>query len=455
MSSDNEQDRDRQRHGCSARMPERIATHPCYSEEAHHHFARMHLAVAPACNIQCNYCNRKYDCANESRPGVTSERLTPGQAAEKVRAVRARLPNLSVVGIAGPGDPLASPERTFRTFELVSEIAPELHLCLSTNGLMLSDYIEKILHHGIHHVTITINAVDPEIGEQIYPWVVYRRSRLTGRSAAELLLERQIAGLELLRSHGILCKVNSVLIPGINDEHIIDVHRTVMGLGAFIHNIMPLISSPEHGTYYGLNGQRGATDDEVKSIQDRLTGSGRLMKHCRQCRADAVGLLGKDLSSEFSLKQLSARSPRAESLVTSSLFRDENPKIRVAVATHGQGLINEHFGQADEFDIFDVSSEAVTFSGRRRVEPYCLGGHGDSQALAAIKTLLGDCHAIFVARVGEGPRRALHSVGTELVERYAGQPIESSLRDFFQSRRSEKVAGTALTRNPVVKSNQV
>ncbi|MCB1485180.1 MAG: nitrogenase cofactor biosynthesis protein NifB, partial [Hyphomicrobiaceae bacterium] len=46
----------------------KIKDHPCYSEEAHHYFARMHVAVAPACNIQCNYCNRKYDCANESRP---------------------------------------------------------------------------------------------------------------------------------------------------------------------------------------------------------------------------------------------------------------------------------------------------------------------------------------------------------------------------------------------------
>ena len=47
----------------------RVFNHPCYSEQAHHHFARMHVAVAPACNIQCHYCNRKYDCANESRPG--------------------------------------------------------------------------------------------------------------------------------------------------------------------------------------------------------------------------------------------------------------------------------------------------------------------------------------------------------------------------------------------------
>ena len=48
----------------------KVEDHPCYSEKAHHHYARMHVAVAPACNIQCHYCNRKYDCANESRPGV-------------------------------------------------------------------------------------------------------------------------------------------------------------------------------------------------------------------------------------------------------------------------------------------------------------------------------------------------------------------------------------------------
>ena len=61
-----------------------LAEHPCYDEEAHRTFARMHLPVAPRCNIQCNYCNRKFDCVNESRPGVTSEVLTPEQACEYV-----------------------------------------------------------------------------------------------------------------------------------------------------------------------------------------------------------------------------------------------------------------------------------------------------------------------------------------------------------------------------------
>src|SRR5271157_2325807 len=73
----------------------KVKNHPCYSEEAHHHYARMHVAVAPACNIQCNYCNRKYDCANESRPGVVSEKLTPEQAAKKVLAVASTIPQMT------------------------------------------------------------------------------------------------------------------------------------------------------------------------------------------------------------------------------------------------------------------------------------------------------------------------------------------------------------------------
>lgn len=61
----------------------KVQNHPCYSEDAHHYFARMHLALALACNNQCHYCNRKYDCANESRPAVVSELLTPDQAVKK------------------------------------------------------------------------------------------------------------------------------------------------------------------------------------------------------------------------------------------------------------------------------------------------------------------------------------------------------------------------------------
>ena len=44
----------------------RISEHPCFSEKACHSFGRMHLAVAPKCNIQCKYCIRDFDCVNEA-----------------------------------------------------------------------------------------------------------------------------------------------------------------------------------------------------------------------------------------------------------------------------------------------------------------------------------------------------------------------------------------------------
>src|SRR3974377_1790257 len=136
---------------------EKVKNHPCYSEEAHHHYARMHVAVAPACNIQCNYCNRKYDCANESRPGVVSEKLTPDQAMRKVLAVASEVPQLSVLGIAGPGDACYDFKKTKATFDQVVPHIPDIKLCISTTGLALPDHVDEIAKININHVTTQIN----------------------------------------------------------------------------------------------------------------------------------------------------------------------------------------------------------------------------------------------------------------------------------------------------------
>jgi nitrogen fixation protein NifB len=192
----------------------KVKDHPCYSEEAHHYFARMHVAVAPACNIQCNYCNRKYDCSNESRPGVVSEKLTPEQATRKVIAVANEVPQLSVLGIAGPGDACYDWKKTKATFQAVAAQIPDIKLCLSTNGLALPDHVDEIMDMNIDHVTITINVVDPQLGVAIYPWIFYKNRRWTGLEASQILLERQMLGLEMLAERKILVKVNSVMIPG-------------------------------------------------------------------------------------------------------------------------------------------------------------------------------------------------------------------------------------------------
>ncbi|HBI04821.1 MAG TPA: nitrogenase cofactor biosynthesis protein NifB [Paenibacillaceae bacterium] len=430
--------------GCSSKVgndlephiQEKVAKHPCYSEDAHHHFARMHVAVAPGCNIQCNYCNRKYDCANESRPGVVSEVLKPEEAVKKVLVVAGKIPQMSVVGIAGPGDPLANPEKTFATFKGIYEQAPDIKLCLSTNGLRLIDYVEQIKTLNIDHVTITINAVDPEVGQHVYSWIYFEGKRYEGYDAAKILIQRQLQGLDALKEHGILCKVNSVLIPGVNDKHLKEVSRVVKEKGAFLHNIMPLIVAP--GTVFEKQGIQEPKPGDLHNLQDECSdGNMRMMRHCRQCRADAVGLLGEDRSDEFTKeaflaeeinynpeyrKQIHAELEKKIELKKEKRMQREQRKklasastVRVAVASRGNGKINLHFGHAKEFMIYEVQGNNLRFVGIRKVQAYCNGtaSCGDDKDTTLVDTIKGitDCQMLICSGIGEGPKQELMASG--------------------------------------------
>lgn len=276
-------------HPCS--MNDRIKGHPCFGGD-HRKNGRMHLPVAPRCNISCGYCSRRHDCANESRPGVTSRLLTPAEAIERVRLVMTdpvTAPLIKVIGIAGPGDPLANDE-TFTTFEMVRREFPELMLCLSTNGLLLPDTLDRLHDLGLHSLTVTINAINPTVGARIYQHVRYHGRESTGVEGASLLAANQLAGVQRAAERGITVKVNTVLIPGINDGEIPLIAETVSKVGAFVMNIMPLIPQ---GSFSHLTPPSPEYLRTVRSINERTI---KQFSHCRQCRADAIGLIGSDLS---------------------------------------------------------------------------------------------------------------------------------------------------------------
>ncbi len=442
----------------------KVHNHPCYSEEAHHHYARMHVAVAPACNIQCHYCNRKYDCANESRPGVVSELLTPDQAVKKVMAVAANIPQMTVLGIAGPGDPLANPARTLETFRQLSQKAPDIKLCVSTNGLALPAVVDELCQHTIDHVTITINCVDPDVGAKIYPWIFWNNRRIKGRKGAEILIEQQQKGLEMLVARGVLVKVNSVMIPGVNDEHLKEVSRVVKAKGAFLHNVMPLIAEAEHGTFFGVMGQRGPTHDELQVLQDACAGDMAMMRHCRQCRADAVGMLGEDRGDEFTLDKIESmeidyakamerrkevhatieanreaqRKKSGETFISIASLRAPKKATRpvlMAVATTGGGVINQHFGHAREFLIYEASAQDVRFIGHRKVDLYCSGvdtcGYTDTVISKTIRTLSG-CEAVLCAKIGYEPWGLLEAAGIAPNGEHALEPIEEAVAAVYR-----------------------
>jgi nitrogen fixation protein NifB len=372
--------------------------HPCFDEEAKHTNARVHLAVAPKCNIQCNYCNRKYDCVSESRPGVTSSILTPVQAAGYLKALDSRLDNLAVVGIAGPGDPFANPEETLETMRRVKADFPDKIFCLSTNGLELEPYIDELAELGVSHVTLTINAVDPSITAKIYKWVRFDKHVYRGEEGARILMERQLACIPRLKAKGITVKINSIIIPGINENHIEAVAEVCAGLGADVINCIPLIPTAET-PFAEVEKPDTKMIFRVRTLASQYL---KLMSHCARCRADAAGLLGQDLSETHALMKEYA----------SRLDLETEGRPYVAVASNEGLLVNLHLGEARSLFVYRQTPNGFQIVEERKTPA---SGSGD-QRWVDMARLLKDCRALLVSGVGETPKSILKSCGVHVVE---------------------------------------
>lgn len=374
---------------------EKTKKHPCFSCGSAHKYARMHLPIAPKCNISCNYCLRKYDCVNESRPGVTTEILSSKEAFSKYKIVKGKMPNLTVVGIAGPGDALANFDEVKETIKSIKEYDSNVTFCLSTNGLMLPFYCEEIIELGVSHVTITINGVDPSITSKIYKYVDYLGVTYTGVEGAKILLNNQLSGLKYLSDRGVICKVNIVMLKGINDDHIEEVVKKVKILGASITNIMQMI--PVKGSVFEQ--MPLVSNVELMDLRKKCETYLPQMYHCKQCRADAIGTLDNDQSVKF-----------ANNI-------DSEKELRFAIASKNGKVVDLHFGHATEFYIYDYKNNMAVYKEKRSVEKYCNGKDENNEEIdkfeAAMK-VLADCNGIISLRIGNSPTNKFKSKGIDV-----------------------------------------
>lgn len=262
-------------------------SHPCFGGHKNN-AGRIHLPVSPGCNIACRFCDRVIN-DEEERPGVTSKVITPSESVDILKKALEICLEIKVAGIAGPGDTLAS-DYALETFRKVKEKFPHLIKCMSTNGLLLYEKADEIIDVGIDSLTVTVNAVDPEIEAKLNKFIIYHGKRYDGVKGAEILIENQLRGIKKITAAGITVKINTVLVPEINGSHIEKIAETVSKAGAKIYNIIPLIPQFE------LSNMKAPTCAEIEAARTKASRYIDVFRHCQHCRADAVGVPGK---SEF------------------------------------------------------------------------------------------------------------------------------------------------------------
>jgi nitrogen fixation protein NifB len=201
-----------------------------------------------------------------------------------------------------------------------------------------------------------------------------------------------------------------------------------------------------------------------------------MMRHCRQCRADAVGLLGEDRGAEFTLEKIEAMDiDYAEAMKRRAAVRaaiaaevqakaeakargtvPEAPKViqvlpraarpggalravKMAVATSGGGTINQHFGHAREFLVYEASEAGVRFVGHRKTDLYCSGGDtcGDGESVLAktVEALRG-CEVVLCAKIGYEPWGLLEAAGIAPNGEHAMEAIEDAVAAVYAELRA-------------------
>jgi nitrogen fixation protein NifB len=182
-----------------------------------------------------------------------------------------------------------------------------------------------------------------------------------------------------------------------------------------------------------------------------------MMRHCRQCRADAVGLLGEDRGAEFTMdkiekmdidysaamekraqlhetfrQKLDAKQAEAQHKVKEpTLLAPEGTRpVLMAIASKGGGLINQHFGHAREFMVYEASPAGVRFIGHRKTDLYCSGGDTCGEAESSLDQIirsLEGCEAVLCSKVGYEPWGALEAAGIQPNGEHGMEPIEEAV----------------------------
>ena len=148
-----------------------------------------------------------------------------------------------------------------------------------------------------------------------------------------------------------------VLLKGLNDRLIPDIAEKVKEAEADMLNIMQLI--PVKGSLF--EHLPLTSNAEIMEIRKGCEGILPQMYHCRQCRADAAGRIDEDVS--LRLAEVASAPHEAARELSEVPAGTAIPRF-AAASKHGM-LVDQHFGHAQAFHVYEYREGQMRFIERR------------------------------------------------------------------------------------------
>lgn len=337
------------------------------------------LPVAPQANHRIRFSSYE----------KTSPALTPEEAVGWTGNLLKDGKRISDVEIKGPGDPLATPKLTFRTLELLSGRYPEIKACVSTIGLGADKCADRLAALGVSHVTVEMQATDPEILKKIYAWVRPGRKTIPLSMVTAMLVESQEIAVRTLVQSGVRVNIRTTVFQGINDSHMAELAAAASAYGADSMELVPSVSK-----------------DETEGGDSASCSAETLDSACRQASQHLA--VFKRVANDIMPSSMQTGCEQSAPIPKASPSRPN-----VAVASSNGMDIDLHMGQAHRMLIYGPREDGLTCFLETRPVPRA--GTGKDRWSALASQCLHDCYCVLVANAGEAPRKVLGTHGIKVI----------------------------------------
>ena len=179
----------------------------------------LRVSLTDRCNLRCTYC-MPAEVFDKDHVFLRKEQLLRLTELDRIIGafVRCGVRKLRLTG----GEPLLR-RGAVKFLRGLGRFAELEDVAMTTNGLLLAEFAEELAEAGLHRVTVSLDALDPDVF-----------GAMNGRGHHP---SRVLEGIAAAQAAGLGVKVNMVVQRGVNDSQILPMARHFKELGVTLRFI--------------------------------------------------------------------------------------------------------------------------------------------------------------------------------------------------------------------------